>query len=57
MLTAKPTPRPAALSIAVGGPCLLRGQRVEPDSNLWMEYRVEQSDAIPSGDVRTSSPA
>ena len=57
MLTAKPTPRPASLPIAAGGPCLLRGQRVEPDSNSWMEYGVEQFDAIPSGDVRTSSPA
>jgi hypothetical protein len=57
MLTAKPTPRPASLPIAVGGPCLLRGQRVEPDSNPWMDYRVEQLDAIPSGDVRMSSPA
>jgi hypothetical protein len=57
MLTAKPTPRPASLPIAVGGPCLLRGQRVESDSNPWMDYRVEQLDAIPSGDVRMSSPA
>lgn len=57
MLTAKPTPRPTSLPIAVGGPCLLRGQRVEPDSNPRMDYRVEQLDAIPSGDVRTPSPA
>ena len=56
MLTAKPTPRPASLPIAAGGPCLLRGQRVEPDSNRWMEYGVEQLDAIPSGDVRMTSP-
>lgn len=56
MLTAKPTPRPAFLSIAAGGPCLLRGQRVEPDSNSWMDYRVEQLDAIPSGGVRMTPP-
>jgi len=57
MLTAKPTPRPASLPIAAGGSCLLRGQRVEPDSNSGMDYAVEQLDAIPPGDVRTSSPA
>ena len=57
MLTAKPTPRPAFPSIAAGGSCLLHGQRVEPDSNSWTEDSAEQFGAIPSGDVRMSSPA
>mgnify|MGYP006914312766 CR=1 FL=1 len=57
MLIAKPTSQPASLPIAAGGPCLLRGQRVEPDSNRWMESGAEQLGAIKSGDVRMTSPA